>query len=73
MVTRNRRRPEKRQEDGRGVFEAIGDTRQCYNCGAVDHTRLDYPDNVKRSGHADAPSDTKGKDRRFAMAVSPIA
>ena len=58
---------------GRDVVAAIGETRKCFNCGEVGHTQLDCPADVKKSGHANVPSNTKGKDRRFALAVSPIA
>ena len=57
---------------GRDVVVAIGETRQYFNCGAVVHTQLDCPADVTKSGHDDAPSDTKGKVRRFSLAVSPI-
>ena len=51
---------------GRVVVEAIGETRQCLKCGAVGHTKFDCSADAKISRHADAPSESKGNDRRFA-------
>ncbi|TDH70260.1 hypothetical protein CCR75_001632 [Bremia lactucae] len=58
---------------GRDVVAVIGENRQCFNCGAVGQTQYDCLADVKRSEHADTPSDTKGNNRRFALAVSPIS
>ncbi|TDH70796.1 hypothetical protein CCR75_001146 [Bremia lactucae] len=58
---------------GRDVVAAIGETRQCFNCGAVSPSQYDCPADVTRSEHADTPSDTKGNNRRFALAISPIS